>query len=106
MSESLKTILSELKSRFQELYGDRLVQMVLYGSQARDDAELGSDIDVLVVLSGEVNPCTEIQRASDIVGDISLRNDIVVSCVFMDEGRFLHRNGPFLRNVRREGVGI
>jgi len=106
MSESLTAILSELKSRFQELYGDRLVQMVLYGSHARGDAELGSDIDVLVVLSGEVNPCREIERTSEVVFDLSLRNDVVVSCVFMDESRYLHRNGPFLRNVRKEGVGI
>lgn len=106
MSESLKAILAELKTRLQELYGDRLVEMVLYGSQARGDAEVGSDIDVLVVLRGEVNPAREIERTSDFICDISLRNDILVSCVFMDEDRYTHRNGPFLRNVRKEGIRV
>lgn len=106
MAESLSAILTELKGRFQEIYGDRLVQMVLYGSQARGDAVPGSDIDVLVVLRGKVDPAGEIARVTDIVADISLQNDTVVSCVFMDEDRFLHRNGPFLRNVRREGIQV
>jgi len=106
MSEKLKQILNELKIRFQELYSERLVQMVLYGSQARGDAVEGSDIDVLVVLRGEVNPFDELDRVGDIVYDISYENDTVVSCVFMDEDRFLHRNGPLLRNIRREGMRL
>jgi predicted nucleotidyltransferase len=57
MNEKLQTILTELRRRFEALYGERLVRMVLFGSQAREDAELGSDIDVLVVLKGPVSPC-------------------------------------------------
>ncbi|HKZ85609.1 MAG TPA: hypothetical protein VJ793_18380 [Anaerolineae bacterium] len=34
MNEQLKTILSELRRRFEALYGERLVRMVLFGSQA------------------------------------------------------------------------
>ena len=106
MSESLKAILSELKTRFQELYGDRLVQMVLYGSHAREDAELGSDIDVLVVLRGEVNSVRELERAGDITFDLSYRNDTVVSCVFIDEATYDRGQGPYVRNVQREGIRI
>ena len=56
MSEKLKAILAALRSHFEEIYGDRLVKMVLFGSQARGEADADSDIDVLVVLKGEVNP--------------------------------------------------
>jgi len=106
MTESLKAILSELKSQFQELYGDRLVQMVLYGSQARDDAEPGSDIDVLVVLSGEVNPVREMELAGDITFDLGYRNDTIVSCMFIDEATYNRGQGPYVRNVQREGTAI
>lgn len=68
-----------------DLYGDRLTELVLFGSQARGDAEEGSDIDILVVLKGEVKPCDELDRVGDAVHHISFRNDIVVSCVSVPE---------------------
>jgi predicted nucleotidyltransferase len=86
--------------------GERLVRMVLYGSQARGDAEPGSDIDILVVLQGPVQPGDEIARTGGIVTDLSLQFQAVISCVFMDEDRFLHRSGPLLRNIRREGITV
>ena len=66
MDARLKTILAELRSRFEALYGDRLVKLILYGSQARGDAEPDSDIDVLVVLKGPVQVGTEIERGSTV----------------------------------------
>ena len=56
MHGTLHTILAELRGRFEVLYGSRLLHLVLYGSQARDDATPDSDIDVLVVLQGPVQP--------------------------------------------------
>ena len=106
MSKKLQGILAELRRRFEALYGPRLVRMVLYGSQARGDADPGSDIDVLVVLAGEVEPCEEIGRTLDNVAGLSLENDVVIACVFVDEHRFTTRNGPLLRNIRREGIPL
>lgn len=106
MNEKLKVILAELRSRFEEIYGDRLVKMVLFGSQARGDAHAGSDIDVLIVLKGQVNPGEEIKRTSLISADLSLHYDEVISCLFMDEHRFTRRNGPLLRNIRKEGIPL
>jgi predicted nucleotidyltransferase len=106
MGEKVKSILAELRRRFEALYGDRLVAMILYGSQARGDAEPGSDIDVLVVLQGPVDSGAEITRTSEIVAGLSLEHGEAISCVFMDEHRFATRNGPLLRNVRKEGVAI
>jgi predicted nucleotidyltransferase len=101
-----QALMADLRHRFAALYGPRLVLMMLYGSQARGEAELGSDIDVLVVLRGPVSPGEEIVRTGEIVAELSLRFDKVLSCLFMDEERFTHRNGPLLRNVRKEGVMV
>jgi len=99
-------VLSELKRRFEALYGDRLDRLLLFGSHARGDPEPASDVDVLVVLKGSVDSNVERDRTLDIVAGMSLENDVVISCVFMDQERFLTRQGPLLRNVRREGVPI
>jgi uncharacterized protein len=106
MTNTLELILQELRACFEELYGNRLAQMVLFGSQARGDAKEYSDIDVMVVLEGQVDPVDEISRTSGIVADVSLRNGVVISCAFVDESRYRHRNGPLLRNVRKEGVSV
>ena len=103
MGEKLQEILAELRRGLEEIYGERLVKMVLFGSQARGDAENGSDIDVLVVLQDGETP-EEKERRRQSVADLCLAHEVVIGCLVMDEGRFLHRQGPLLRNIRREGV--
>ena len=100
----IENILAQLHNRFKAIYGDRLSSILLYGSQARGDAALESDIDVLVVLEGEVSPCDEIDRTIKDVADISLENDVVVSCVFISEEQFENESSPLLMNIRREGI--
>ena len=106
MTPRVRSILTEFRQRLEEVYGDRLSQMVLYGSQARDEADPGSDIDVLVVLQGPVDAAKEIARTSEIVAELCLLHNAVIACVFIDEERFAQRQGPLLRNVRREGVPV
>lgn len=106
MGPTLKDIVEELKRGLEGLYGGRLARLVLYGSQARGDARPGSDIDVLVVLRGEVSPCTEIARTSELVAELSLRHDVVIVPAFVSEDQYLREGSPLLLNVRREGVPV
>lgn len=106
MNAKIQFILETLRKRFEILYGDQLAQMVLFGSRARGDSDIDSDIDVLVVLHGSVDAGEEIARTSVIVSDLCLENDVVISCVFMNNDRFEHKNGPLLRNIRKEGVPV
>jgi predicted nucleotidyltransferase len=106
VSEQLRTLLAELRSRFEALYGPRLVRLMLFGSQARGDAEPGSDIDVLVVLEGPVRPGEEIARTGEITAGMSLENNVVISCTFIPADRFEREESPLMINVRREGVPV
>ncbi len=106
INPQIMAILAELKHRFRELYAYRLMQMVLYGSQARGDAEFGSDINVLVVLSGPVQPCEEIDRSLDLVADLYLQNNEVISCFFIDEYQVLNSHSSLLRNIHKEGITL
>jgi predicted nucleotidyltransferase len=105
MTEKVRHILAELRREFEALYGARLARMVLYGSQARGDDD-ESDIDVLVVLKGPVNPYDEIRCTIDVTAALSLEHDVVISCLYMSDERFGHERSSLMLNVRREGIPI
>lgn len=106
MSTSITNILAELRQHLERFYGSRLRSVWLYGSHARGDAQPGSDLDVLVVLDGDVNPGEEIARTGRVVSELSLRNNIVLSCLFVSADRYATEQSPILVNVRREGVAV
>jgi predicted nucleotidyltransferase len=97
----LEKILKELRHRLEVLYGERLVRLSLYGSQALGDSTPGSDIDVLVVLREPVSPCAEIVRTVNDVAEISLNHGAVIAWVFVSQEAYEHEQSPLLLNVRR-----
>ena len=101
---NLPIILTEFKRELRTLYGERLTDIILFGSYARGDAHAGSDIDVMVVLRGEVTPGREIDAMIDVITDLNLKYDVLLSVVPMAEEKYLRRNSPLLLNVRREGI--
>ena len=105
-SGELQAILHELKEKLSSLYGDRLADLILYGSQARGDAEDGSDIDVLIVLRDNVISPEDTQKARDIVYELSYDHNTVVRCVCLDHKTFSRGQGPLVRNVLREGIKL
>lgn len=106
MQEKIRQILAEFRSRLEALYGERLEQVILFGSQARGDAVEGSDIDVMIVLKGDVNVGDEISRTSQLCSDLSLAYDVALSRIFTSAERFAHERNPLFVNVQREGVWV
>ena len=100
----LLEILEKLRRSLKQMYGDQLVRLILFGSQAREEAEQDSDIDVLVVLDGEFDSWTEIKRTGDRVADLCLEYGVVICNVFVSAQQFEEQRTVFLRNVQSEGV--
>ena len=101
----LPDILKQFRTGLEEIYSDRLVKVILYGSQARGDARPDSDVDVLVVLRAPETP-EDREQVLDLVTNLSLEREVLVSRGCVSEGFFLTRQGPFLRNVRKEGIPV
>lgn len=104
MNSMLQVIIQRLKKELVVLYGDSLVELTLFGSQARGDQEVESDIDILVVLESMANPGEEIKRTGKIIAALSLDYDVVISCIFMSQADYQNRNTILLHNIRKEGV--
>ncbi len=105
MNRKVKKIVNLFQEQIKRLYAARLANVVLFGSQARNDYTSGSDIDILIVLKDKnVNACEELKKTIDIISSLSLEFDEVISCVFVSENRFLNEKSPLLLNIRKEGI--
>ena len=104
MTARVRQILTEFRRGLDLLYGPRLVELVLFGSQARNTASSESDIDVMIVLDGPVDSNDEIRRVSPLAAALSLKHDVVIFCVYLAEEAYHLDESPLLLNVRREGV--
>jgi len=100
----IKQALEELRQSLGQIYGERLCGLYLYGSYARGDYHSDSDVDVLVVLEGEVKPSQEIDRISDRVADICLEHNVLIATFPVSEEWLQQRKSPLFENVRKEGV--
>jgi predicted nucleotidyltransferase len=99
-----KQVIRDFVQRAQVLYGDKLKQVLVYGSCARDEATAESDIDLAVVLAGDVIPGKEIDRMIDIITDLNLEYGVLLSVYPVSEENYQNINSPLLMNIRREGV--
>ncbi len=100
------TIINQFKTGAKTLYGERLKSIILYGSWARGEATSESDIDLLVVLQGEITPGREIDRMLDLITDLNLEHTVLLSVLPMSESEYIGVNSPLLLNIRQEGVAI
>jgi predicted nucleotidyltransferase len=98
--------LNELKQSLHELYGDRLVKLILFGSHARSEANPDSDIDLLAVFKSPVSQVQEISYMSELCVKILLEYNELVSIIPMDEDRFNAKDIALLRNIQREGIEL
>ena len=106
INEYIQKILLEVKSRLKEIYSEDLVDVILFGSQARDQADQGSDIDIAVILNREVNKYEEIGPIVDAIYYISLQNDELISILPMSLNEYINGNYSIHENIRREGVVV
>jgi predicted nucleotidyltransferase len=100
----LAAVLSRLSGELKALYGDRYQGLLLYGSYARGEAHEGSDVDLLLLLEGPVDPVQEILRMEPAKWPISLESGYVLSILPTSIDDYRKAEDPLLWNASREGM--
>lgn len=90
MQEKISNILQKYRSEMSKIFGESLVEVIVYGSYARGDFTVDSDIDIMILtkLDGK-----ELERYEDMVSDKTYD--------FNWENAYM-----FYKNVAEEGVAV
>jgi predicted nucleotidyltransferase len=88
-----------------ELYGERIERVVLFGSRARGDANQESDYDVAVFLNDLTDLWRELDRLADLRADFLEEADVFIDTKPYPAGAYRDRT-TLMREIGREGVDL
>lgn len=103
-----RELLQAIKQGLAEHYGGRLRGVVLFGSEARGDADPESDVDMLVLLEGPVDRSTELEAIIGCVYPIQLEREFYrpIQALPVDVAKYEARSQPLYEVVHEEGVQL
>ena len=99
-------IIQKCKEILEKHYGERFAGLILYGSQARGQAEAGSDIDLLVLLQAPFDYFQEIWNLAELLYPLQLESDRLISVKPAAVQDFQAGILQFYRHARREGIQL
>src|SRR5215216_3016719 len=104
MTSTTSYIISQFKTSIQQLYGERLSKIILFGSYARGEEKENSEIDFLVVLKDKnISVFSEIEKINNQVYSMILNTGKIISFVPTTEEKFENSSNHFYRLVKKEG---
>ena len=109
INPNLMPITTEISRNAQNILGDRLHKIIIYGSRARGDYHEWSDLDIMVLADYDEQERRSYENALvGVANDLGLEYDIIVSMMLNNVKLFMSRLeiSPFYRNVMSEGVEI
>lgn len=101
------SILGEVYTSCNPIFGNAIMDAYLYGSYARGDYHAESDIDILLAVDLEPEAISKLRNSVGIVtSELSLKHDITVSVTVkpMDQFKRYADVLPYYKNVLREGI--
>jgi predicted nucleotidyltransferase len=105
MDRNPDPILTRFRAALDEVYGDRIERVVLFGSRARGDARLDSDYDVAVFLRDMPDRAAELNRLADLSTDILYDSGELIHAMPHRAGSWGERT-PLMHEIRTDGIDL
>lgn len=105
----LKAIVARLQNALGSLFPGQCFDVILFGSYARNDADEGSDVDLLFLVDAPREMILEKNwQVGEAAADILMDYGVVVSPIVENREYFrTHEQGiPFFHSIAREGVRV
>lgn len=106
LPDNIREVVLKLEQGLRDYYGDRFRGLLLYGSYARGEAWEGSDVDLLLLLKGPVDPVREILYSEPVTWPLALDSGLVLSVMPADYEAYRRSEGNFLSAVRKDAVPV
>lgn len=104
--DTISPALSYVRDYVDRLYGDRVSSMHLYGSYARNEEREDSDVDLLLVLTDDVDRYEENWKLSDLVLAVLNQFSVFISFVVLSKDEYLKADWPLLAGIADEAIQI
>lgn len=105
----LSRIMKAMVECYRVVYGNDVVEIILYGSYARGDYTEASDIDIVAVVHGSrMDLQDKLKAVWDVSAELGLENDIIVSPTVIPYDEFMRykQTLPYYRSIAEEGRKI
>ena len=106
LQTEIKNVLLQCRNVVRSDYPN--AQIILYGSQARGQAQPDSDVDLLVLLDNEVPPASK-RHIHDLLYDIALAEDVVISSIIKSLRKWnlpISQATPLYQMIQKEGIQV
>jgi predicted nucleotidyltransferase len=105
MATANPLVLSKFRAALDELYGNRVERVVLFGSRARGDAREDSDYDVAVFLKDLGDRWAESEKIAVAATNVLNETGAVIHAMPYRAGAYAERT-PLMHELRREGLDV
>ena len=105
--EKIINVLEDVKESISKIFGSMLKKIILFGSYARDEADDGSDIDILLLIDENREKIKQYHNLIvNIMVEYSLKHNVLISIMEQEFSQYNKYKEfvPFYADVDKEGV--